>query len=251
MEGKNQNILVALTAIVIVVAIFSSFGMNVFSNNTITISQPTAQPTASPAQEEGELTRVAVTPETVQRVISTLSRPERYYRTVTVSYAGVETPTVSQIWARDGWVRTSTVSPNGVARYTLVGEGTCYWWYGGSTRWASAPAEEGSSDLEGAGIPAYEDVLELDSQYITQADYRQYNGMSCIYVQWEQGEGRQEYYISVEPGSLGLLVGAARYEGEETVLSMTASATQINPATLPSFQLPDGTDPTASVVQTQ
>lgn len=244
MEGKNQNILVALTAIVIVVAIFSSFGMNMFSNITIDLPQGTAAVTPTPVQGEGELTRVGVTPETVQDVIATLSRPEQYYRTVTVSYAGVDTPTVSQIWARDGWVRTSTVRPNGTTRYTLTGAGTCYWWYAGSSRWASAPAEADASDLEGAGIPAYEDVLDLDSRWITQASYTQYNGLSCIFVQWQQDGARQEYYISVEPGSLGLLVGAARYEGEEAVLTMTASAVQLNPTTMPSFQLPDGTDPT-------
>ena len=250
MEGKNQNILVALTAIVIVVAVFSSFGMNMFSTITVDLPQGTSTPTASQPQE-GELTQVLVTPATVQSVVATLARPERYYRTVTVTYAGVNTPTVSQIWARDGWVRTDTTGPSGLVRHTLVGEGTRYVWYGNSSAWSSSPADGSSADLEGAGIPTYEDVLDLDSHSITQASYTQYNSMSCIYVQWVQGDGRAEYYISVEAGSLGLLVGAIQYEGEEAVLSMTATATQLNPLTYPSFQLPDGTDPAASAVQSQ
>ena len=244
MEGKNQNILVALTAIVIVVAIFSSFGMNMFSNITIELPEGTAAAAPSPGQEEGELTRVTVTPETVQAVVATLERPDSYYRTVTVRYAGVDTPTVSQIWARDGWVRTSTTLSGGLVRHTLVGDGTRYVWYGGSTTWTSSPADGRSADLEGAGIPNYEDVLALDGQCITQAEYTQYNGLSCIYVQWEQEGDRAEYYISVDPGSLGLLVGAALYEGEEAVLTMTATAAQLNPLTMPGFRLPDGTDPT-------
>lgn len=250
MEGKNQNILVLLTAIVIVVAIFSSFGMNIFSKVTIDIPQGSTVPTGT-QPPEGELTQVSVTPETVQSVVATLARPERYYRTVTVTYANVDTPTVSQIWARDGWVRTDTTGPSGLVRHTLVGEDTRYVWYGDSDVWSSGPADGSSADLEGAGIPTYEDVLELDSQSITQASYTRYNNMSCIYVQWTLGDGQAEYYISVEPGSLGLLVGAVRYEGEEAVLSMTATATQLNPLTYPSFQLPDGTDPAGSAVQSQ
>lgn len=250
MEGKNQNILVALTAIVIVVAIFSSFGMNIFSNITMEVPRESGEGAPTPTPGTGELTRVGVTPETVQAVIATLARPERYYRTVTVTYEGVDTATVSQIWARDGWVRTSTTLSSGLVRHTLVGEGTCYTWYGGSSQWSSAPADEFSADLEGAGIPGYEDVLKLDKQSITRAEYTQYQAMNCICVEWEEDGARQTYYISVEAGSLGLLVGAARYEGETAVLSMTASAVQLNPITFPSFQLPDGTDPT-SVVQAQ
>ena len=246
MEGKNQTILVVLIAVVIVVAIFSSFGMNLFYNSEAAFSDaPPAQAVSPTPEQEGELTGVSVTPQNVQSVIATLVRPESYQRTVTVTYAGVDTPTVSQIWVSDGWVRTDTSMPNGMVRHTLVGNGTLYAWYGSSRLWVSAPADSETADLEGAGIPGYEDILEVDQASITQAEYTTYNDMPCIYVAWSGSDGSQRsYYISVEAGSMGLLVGAEVYQGEVLVLSMTATAAQPPNVSTGMFQLPDGTDPT-------
>lgn len=252
MERKNQNILVVLTAIVIAVAVFSSFGMNLVPPHTASISLTTPTPAATPGQSAaagGEVRdRVAVTPETVQAVVATLSRPESYYRRVSVSYAGVEEPTVSQMWVSGGWTRTDTTSPNGTIRHTLVGEGTIYIWYNDSRVWSSAPADKKSADLEGAHIPTYEDVLELDGAMITDASYpAECGGMSCIYVEWSVEAGGEWgcYYISVEPDSVGLLAGAERYEGEELLLSARADSDNPAAASGSTFLLPDGSDPRA------
>lgn len=45
MERKNRNILVALIAVVIIAAVFSSFGLPLFANPTATITLPTPVPT--------------------------------------------------------------------------------------------------------------------------------------------------------------------------------------------------------------
>ena len=246
MEEKNQTVLVVLTAVVIVVAIFSSFGMNLFYNGEVVFSDapPVEEVSPTPGQEE-ELTRVSVTPQTVQSVVATLTRPESYQRTVTVTYAGISTPTVSQVLASGGWVRTDTTLPTGTVRHTLVGEETLYLWYSSSRTWTSAPADTDTEDWEGAGIPAYEGILEIDPAQITEASYTTYNGMSCIYVAWSGQDGdRRSYYISVETGSMGLLVGAQVYREETLVLSMTATAAQPPTVTSSTFLLPDGTDPT-------
>ena len=155
MEGKNQTILVVLIAVVIVVAIFSSFGMNLFYNGEAALSDaPPSEMSAPPIEQGGELTGVSVTPQTVQSVIASLSRPEHYQRTITVTYAGVATPSVSQVLASGGWVRTDTALPTGVVRHTLVGAGSIYVWYGSGPDWTQAPADTGAEDWEGAGIPA-------------------------------------------------------------------------------------------------
>ena len=84
MERKKRNIVVALIAAIIAVAVLSSFGLGLFAPDTAEIVLPTPAPSPSPGGESGGAVRVEVTPETVQSVIATLSRPESYGRTVTV-----------------------------------------------------------------------------------------------------------------------------------------------------------------------
>lgn len=255
MEAKNRTILLILIATVIAVAVFSSFGMNLIPPQTATLASPlpasSSRPHTPPPDQGSVPVPVEVTPDTVQSVIASLSRPEEYYREITVTYAGAATPTVSQVWSSGGWTRTDTARPNGVIQHTLIGEGTIYYWYGGSTAWRSAPADEKSPDLDGPHIPTYEDVLSLDKASITEAGYVERGGVPCLYVAWSGGvpEERQIYYISVETGSLGLLAEAQLCRGEQVLLSMTAvSAQQANwPDGV--FLLPDGSAPSDLVSQ--
>lgn len=252
MEQKKQNVLVLLIALIIVVAVFSSFGMNLIPPKTATLEEMTPPPAATPEQtaSAGEvgLTRLTVTPETVQDVVATLSRPEAYSRNVLVTYAGATGPISSSVQVSGGRTRADVSYPNGILRHTLIAGDTLYTWYGSGSQWVSGPADERSADLEGPHIPTYEDVLTLDPSSITDAYYpAQSNGEACIYVAWT-GEAPGEwgcYYISVEPDSLGLLAQAKLYQGEEEVLSMVAASTGAPEATASTFLLPDGTDPMA------
>lgn len=250
MEGKNRTILVVLTALVIAVAVFSSFGMNLIPPQTATLTRPKPVPSASLEPVESpvggaSLPQVEVTPETVQEIVATLTRPERYYREITVTYSGVDTPTVSKVWAEGGWTRTDTTRPNGIVQHTLVGEGMCYYWYQNSRTWLSAPADEKSADLDGPRIPTYEDVLLLDQSTITDAGYVDRDGLDCLFLTWtgETPEEVHTYYISVEPDSLGLLAEAQLQQGGRTVLAMEATAAQQPEIEASTFLLPDGTDP--------
>lgn len=246
MEGKSRNILVVLIALVIAVAVFSSFGMDLFSGGIPRITPPpvleTAEPGTSgaPAGPDGDLIRVSVTPETVQNVIATLARPASYYREVTVEYSGTGGAVRSKIWADNGWTRTDSVLPGGTVRHSIVGDGTVYYWYGGSRTWASAPADENSADLEGSRIPTYEDVLSEDPEHIIQADYVDLDGTACIYVAVKDEElnSVSQYWVGVDSG---LLSAARRVTGEETVLSMTSTAVERPVPAQTGFILPDGT----------
>ena len=141
LERKKRNILVVLIAIVIVVAMLSSFGLALFAPDTSKIVLPT--PLASEPPEDGPgggadgLVRVEVTPQTVQNVIRTLARPESYYREVTIEDIWGEGEeergvTSAQVWADYGWTYTRSAWPGGAVRCSLVGEGTFWLWYEGS-----------------------------------------------------------------------------------------------------------------------
>lgn len=248
MENRNRTFFLVLTAIVIVVAVFSSFGLNLFGTTAdVRFPAPTAtngpqgpgqsgQPTGNP-----DFVRVEVTVQTVQSVIATLSRPDRYYRSVAVSTYrtnGWEDVQTSQVLVADGWTRTETVLKSGPTRCTIVGDGTVYRWYEGDREAKSWPAEDHSDDIEGQRILTYEDVLALDPSAITDAGYEERDGQFCIYVEAEDGESGyvSRYWISVRNG---LLAGAERWSGDRLVYRMTTGSMEQSLSA--EFVLPDGT----------
>ncbi|MGM9661971.1 MAG: hypothetical protein ACI3WR_02635 [Oscillospiraceae bacterium] len=192
------------------------------------------------SQADGSAIRqVSVTPETVQRAIGTLQRPERYARTVTVEQlwsggSGVYTSTVS---VRDGWTRVDTQLPGGTLRHSLTDGKTTYIWYGTETAYYTGAAGDISADAEQA-IPTYEDVLACDTEQILRADYRSYGETACIYVETALTDRATLcYWVSV---ASGLLTAAEKYEGDTLVYRMTAAESAGEPAA-ELFVLPDGT----------
>lgn len=241
MERRNRNILITLIAVVIAIAVFSSFGLPLFANPTPHIVLPTPIPSGQETPDktaQGGGTRVEVTPRTVQSVIAALSRQESYFRTVTTTL-GTATST-AQVWVDGGFTRTDLTPAAGAVIHTIVGEGTVWRWYGNDRTVASWPGDGGSADVEGQRVPTYEDVLELDIDTITAAGYEEKNGESCVYVEVAVPELEQveRYWVSADSG---LLAAAETETGGEVVYSMTASALEIPAPTAASFTLPDGT----------
>ena len=138
MERRKRNLLVVLIGIVIVVAMVSSFGLGLFAPDTAKIVLPTPEVSQQPGGEPGEqsgLVLVDVTPETVQSVIrDTLSRPDRYTRAVTIEDfwgEGESGTTHADVWVDGGWTQTEAALPGGTVRYSIVGDGQFWLWYGG------------------------------------------------------------------------------------------------------------------------
>lgn len=240
MERRNRNILIALIAVVVVAAVFSSFGLGFFGVTTPTITLPTPAPAESGTpggEEQPQGERVEVTPDTVQSVIAALSRLESYSRTVVTTLEG-ESATAT-VWVDGGWTRADLTLPTGRTVCTLVGDGTVWRWYDGDSRAVSWAADSSSVDVEGQRIPTYEDVLALNKEDITAAGYEDKEGSPCVYVEVAIPElGQVErYWVSAENG---LLWYAETVAGEETVWSMSASLPEV-PAPAGDFALPDGT----------
>lgn len=248
MEGKKTNLLLILTAVVIVAAVFASFGMGLFVPETAKIVLPTPSPSGQPEDSRAPgdgLVRVEVTPLTVQNVIRTLARPESYYREVTVAdiWGDGENDqgvTRAQVWVDGGWTMTRAVWPGGLVRCSIVGEQTFWLWYEGRQEVLQGRADEYSADLEGQRIPTYEDVLALDPESIAGTDYVEQESLPCIYVEtapdslgyWER------YWVSVDSG---LLVCAERGREEQVVYRMSAYTVERPAPAGEDFALPDGT----------
>lgn len=241
MERRNQNILIGLIAVVIVIAVFSSFGLSLFTSPTPTITLPTPTPTVttdigSISQEEG--TRVEISPATVQSTIAALSRIESYYRTVTTTMSGSET--FVRVWVDRDWTRSELTLSSGTTVNTVVGDGQVWRWYGGEDSVASWQADDTSVDVESQRIPTYEDVLALDPTSITAAGYVERDGYLCVFVEVSIPElnQRERYWVSADSG---LLAAAETEYGGEVVWSMTTTVPEIPVPTNASFVLPEGT----------
>ena len=203
-------------------------------------------PSSESSPEEGSgqmdsdaLQEIKVTPDTVQAAVATLARPETYRRTVTVEQiwsggSGTYEITMSVIGP---WTRTDRTMPDGRVRHTITGPETVYIWYNSERTVYSAPVGEITADNE-LPIPTYEEVLTLDPEQITAADYRAVSNVNCIYVESREGDYTLRYWVSVETG---LLAAAEKLQGEETVYRMASLAVDQTLPTEADFTLPDGT----------
>lgn len=252
MEDRKRTIFAVVIALVIVVALLYSFGLNLFSRTPqLDLADPGAAESQEPGSTnpgEGAGITVEVTTETVQSVIASLSRIESYYRTVSVAYVwgdGDTAAITARIWEDDGWVRTESVLNSGVTEHSIIGGEQVWLWYDDGTEDSADFIYQGPAGGTLADrmqhIPTHEDVLALDPSLITQADYLEYEGQPCIYLEAEQQTlgYLYRYWISAYSGLLmaseteksGVLV--YRMESGEVMSPITAERT--------TFALPDGT----------
>ena len=248
MDSKNRLAIAIAITCLIVVAMFASFGRSLFLVNIPSVSlahldEDTSNTDGSSTQgQDDQFWQVDVTPETVQSIVASLSRPESYYRELTVEtyWNGGSHSTSVQFWQDHGWSHTRQVLPSGAVRHDITGDETTYYWYEGSESYRSFPADQYSADLT-QHIPTYEDVLDLDTDTIVQAGYERRDVWPCVYLQVQVSDTVVErYWISTDTG---LLVSAEREQNGQLVYRMTAYTQVQTPCpTTASFALPDGTE---------
>ena len=247
MEQKNRLILVAAITVVIIAAMFTSFGRSLLATNLPTVTLPTpdqTQSNTSGTEASTSLLRVEVTPDTVQGVISSLSRITSYYRELTVEtmWESNTASTQIQIWVDGEWSHVRQTLPSGLIRHDLVSEEQVYYWYEGDTAWCIVPAQQTSADLA-QRLPTYETVLDLPVNAISSAGYEKKGDVPCIYVEVHSSvDGYQDrYWVSVDNG---LLVAAETVFDNSTVVYRMNALSPIQSISAPTntlFTLPDGT----------
>ncbi len=183
---------------------------------------------------------IAVTPDTVQTAVDTLSRPATYQRqqTVELFWSGGSGKTVSQVAVSGDYTRVDYTLADSTAVHMLVVAGTAALWYDAETEWARLTDQEFSADIAQRML-TYEAVLDLAVEDIAEADYRERDGVFCIYLATrENADGYAErYWVSV---ASGLLLAAERTEGGELVYRFTASEPTAEQPDASLFLLPDG-----------
>lgn len=245
MEQKNRLIFVIAIVALIVAAICASFGRFLFAANTPEVILPSSSAgpgdSSSAGSEERDYQRVEVTTQTVTGVVATLSRPSSYFRELTVEtfWTGGSSTTTVQVWTDGDWTHSAQTLPSGAVRHDLTGGDIAYYWYDGSQQYATAPADEKSSDLA-QHIPTYETVLALEPDEITAAGYELRGDLPCILVEVRRHGSSllQRFWVSVDNG---LLVSAETEENGHLVYRMTAYTPVQSPCPANArFSLPDG-----------
>ncbi len=245
MDRGHRDLLAILVAVVMAVALFSAFSINLF-HKTPAVILPSLSPLASnpPAGQgtSGDYVRVEVTLDTVQQVIATLERPDSYARTVNVETVGAENASgasAASVTVDGGWTSTQLTLPDGRVCHSVVGEGKRYVWYDNQRRWQEYDASENSADLA-QRLPTYEDILAADKESIVEAQYVLTDAMPCIYVAVAEPElGYVEsYWVSVDSG---LLVRLESSKDGQVFYRMSGYTVETPAAPGLSFSLPDGT----------
>ncbi|MEG1578024.1 MAG: hypothetical protein RRY64_00060 [Oscillospiraceae bacterium] len=247
MDGKNRTIFALLIAVIIAVAVISSFGLSLLGGTpAVSLPDMSAMPTQSSAPSGGaplgDYVKVEVTADTVQSVIVTLTRPESYSRQVLTETFGSGTAvgTVNaDVIADGGWTQVTSVLEDGQVEHSLIGESDIYLWYNRNRQVQRYRADSSSADLA-QHIPTYEDVLALEKTSITATGYEERGGVACIYVETYMDELDQyeRYWVSV---NTGLLVSSETVKDERLVYRMTAYEVVVPAVPGTVFALPDGT----------
>ena len=250
MDPKSKTRIAVLVSVIILAAVFASFGYSILFSQTPSITLPEVPSDSSghtSGSGEAPLVQVDVTRQTVQAVIAQLARPDSYYRQLTVEtfWSGGSSTTTVQTWVNEGYTYVRSALPSGQFRYSLSAGDTLYYWYDGSSTYLTAPADTISPDLA-QRIPTYEEVLDLPLRDIADAGYEVRGDQSCIYVETRVDDYGylERYWISVDSG---LLISAETVQDGQVVYSMTAYSPIQTPC--PSdvvFALPDGTVPQLS-----
>ena len=245
-KGKMGIVTIGITvAILIAVFLFVTFTSVNRDRPQITLpTEESASDHLNSGQEENQaepISKVDVTPTTVQDVIETLYRPESYMRTITLTtfWSGGQGTTMVESYIHEGCARFDMFLPGGQIRHTIrTPELTCIW-YNQERKVSSVRTGDFSEDAE-QWIPTYEDLLNVNKKDIIDAGYVDYQDIDCIYAMTEKdADGYSErYWISVDNG---LLVAAERLQEETVIYRMEALATVVGIPDTERFTLPNGT----------
>lgn len=252
MEKKDMTRIGVGVAILLVLAVLGSFVLRILASDTPDLVLPATSVAGSDFDGEddpfeGNVLRVDVTADTVQNVITTLSRPDSYAQEISLetfwpdeneSGGQASAVTQSKVWVNQGYARIDLTLPSGRSVHRIVAGDMVYLWADGERDYAALPADERSADLE-QRIPTYEDVLEIPLAEIADAGYQQKNAVNCIYVEVKASPmGYEEkYWISVETG---LLAAAETWDADRLIYQMRQDRISV-PGEGGAFFLPDGT----------
>ena len=226
-RGVFFYILILLALIAVGVLIFLLAPGRQVSTPPVTLPTPQAPDSSAPTAQEsvtgGQV--IAITPKTVQTVISTLHRSDSYSRTLTVQdfWSGGSRVRLFQTWVRGDSLRLAVTGEDDGAQAQenlLIRDGEKWIWYPDGSVY-HGPAQPGDADAYQT-ILTYEDLLSAAPEDILEADYWEFMERKCVFVRWRSPLLGYASECWIDPDS-GLLLGERRYDGDILIYSMDSS----------------------------
>ena len=246
---------ITLFGLLFIVAVIGVMLLTLFlrrESDTIELPEiPT--PTETPSIIEPDaLDRVVVTTETIQAIVSSLSRPEKYSRDVLIkSYWEEDNNTEYKhaeykvsVSVMYGITSLSTLPQVGIEKRIIITPNKLYIWYSGDTvPYTGDLASSGDSYRtadEWQMLVTYEDIVALNKDNIIDAGRVEYDDKDCVYAVYRSPllNYTRTFYVSLESG----LVIYAKEDDEtsNTVYEMTASECKEDDVDEAAFTLPNG-----------
>lgn len=239
-KRKQTAFNVGIGVVLLVLVLLLARGNLRESGEIVLPEMPTDGVGAADGDGDSGMDVIAVTPDTVQTAIDTLSRPSAYQRqqTVELFWSGGSGKTVSQVAVSGDYTRVDDTLADGTAVHLLVIAGTAALWYDDAANWVSLTAREFSADIA-QRMPTYEAALDLAVEDIAEAGYQQRDGVYCIYLATREDAAgyAQRFWVSVDSG---LLLAAERTERGELIYRFTAGEPAAELPDTSLFLLPDG-----------
>jgi len=191
--------------------------------------------------------RVEVAPETVQAIVSTLSRPRTYSRDIVIESFWEDGHAETYVSVSvSGGITSLRITPSvGIYRRIIVTQDAEYIWYSGDStafrRSFGVDGDSGKVSDQWQMLLTFEDIFELDIGDIIAADYTDLDGEEGIYIVHRTlvlGHTRA-FYISLDQG---LIIAALEYDTNGVLVYRMTAGNFSEEAEAWAFILPDGTD---------
>lgn len=196
--------------------------------------------------EYDALSRVEADRETIQDIISTLTRPEIYSRSVVVEnfWEDGSARFDIDVSVKEQVTSVRIIQPVGPARRIIITPDAVHIWEeGDSTAYVALPAAVGLGQLpadEWQMLLTFESIEQLDINDIVDAGYIEFDGQLCFFFVYRSPllGNLRTYYISLD---LGLVIAVQEYdESGRLIYTMSANEPLIGEVSPDAFILPDG-----------
>ncbi len=255
-NGSGRTLLLLISAsflVVATIAMLTFLSIKKAQRSGITLP-------SSSSEKKDEITAgltgdgfLTVSPDNAAAVVSTLSRPETYHQTLYKQIISDDVTGVFSvhIWANGGICKLVLLE-SGQTRHILTDGTQVYLWYEDDPEnIVKKHLPEGISLDDLSGIPTYETILDMKSEMIQEADYRQLSEQDnkpCLYVRNIDADGASmAFWVDLSTGLLckaeRVQEGKLRYSLHQTdLVVLDTSDAALNTQLL----LPDRSNPFAT-----
>ena len=236
-KKSSTRIAAVLAALLIVVLFVLFISQNDNTPPIVALPDPVGNTDLSPTEGLNTEILVDINRDTIQSVLSVLSRVDSYHRELTSTLYSSSGKLVRELemWQQGRDIRIISKTGSDTQNVLIDGD-NLYIWYGGAAGLYSGLADSGSAD-EFSSIISYEDIISLPPENIIDAGHTDFASESCIFVEYTQGELGYTYsaYISI---ATGLLMCDEVRDGNTLIYSMVSKEPDLSPPSDSIFRLP-------------